>query len=130
MLSAILRKMVHYTQPYNANRYVPLRLGQVIRFKTDGRYDCDFKKGDGGLIEEVISPYPRATDTIYLVTHEETLEKMWVTGKDIEEINQLDIFFERCEVTSYKKNQCVLGKGHGIWHEDENGSKWSGIYAE
>lgn len=112
----------------------------MIKFTKSAKYDYDFKKGDKGTVERVISPFPRATDTIYLVLHEESTELMWVTGKDIVPFDQLEITEwgypvrgrendTRCTAT-LSGYGCCMWEGHNGKHVAYAGWEWSEINSD
>lgn len=99
-----------------------------------GKYEQDFKKGDFALIERVLSPFPSATDTIYLVVHEKSGALMWVTGDDIVSWNQLAIEDDKriaakakvyCQANYFQDLvPCIKLVGHQGLHESSAGHTW------
>lgn len=120
---------------------------QRVKFIKSGKYEQDFKAGDLGVVQRVISPFPSATDTIYLIVHEKSGELMWATGEDVIPFQQLTLDEEfaatvksvredkeksakskahvLCEASYYDEMvPCIKPYKHTGYHEAEGGLTW------
>lgn len=127
--------MVGFTKD---KKYKILPSGTRIRFLKSSKYDYDFKKGDKGRIERILSPFPKATDTIYQIKCEKDGESVWVVGTDVEPHDQLSLedipsSSQKEEVRNWRlcnetvlhgQVSCILPKNHVGPHGAE-GIEWN-----
>lgn len=72
-----------------------MKVGQTVRFKRNSRFADEYRKGDLGLIEEVLATRPDNQNNVYVVNRlwrDKIMPNIWATDEDVEAFDQLRLF--------------------------------------